>query len=441
MGPPFDSTEPDPEFDDGLTGEAGFDDAGPAYAWLPPPDDRLWRHPSESWAATFQSQQTDLAQHSLVGRLASNEWGRFVVTGVVAGLVAALVVSGLATAEGWWGGRTIVSPAGGVASSVVSLATQGSSTSGAGGADWTSVDDMTVPSVMAITVSGAGGPQQGSGVVLASYSGRSYLATDLSLFAPGEAAGYVGAVALTTMAGQTVSARLVGEDKAEGIAIVEFSSLPGLPPALTGSVADIREASTLLAVGARSSSSLGLGVVSSTDRAVDVADGDPMYDLVEMSTLPLSAAGRGSPLVDSFGQVVAITVSVDATASSDQQATFAVPIDKAARATREIVDGLRISQPWIGATNATGIPSQIASRMGIQGGVRIGEVIAGSPAQKAGIQVGDVVTSFDGAPLDSAGSLLADVCALSPGATVPVTFVHAKQTVHAVITVAAQPQE
>lgn len=435
----FDNPEPDPEYDDGQPIEPSLDDAGPLYAWLPP-DDRLWRHPSESWSGALQSPQPEASPQPRTGRPTSNDWGRFLVTGVVAGLVAALVVSGLASAEGWWGTRTIVAPGSGAATSVVSLAAQGNSQSQSTGPGWTAVDDATVPSVMAITVSGAGGPQQGSGVVLASYGGRSYLATDLSLFSPGEAAGYIGTITVTTMAGQTEPARLVGEDATEGIAIVGFTSIAGLPPALTGSVADIREASTLLAVGARSSSFLGIGVVASTDRAVNVANGEPMYDLVEVSTPPMTAGGRGSPLVDSFGQVVAITVSVDATAPADQQVTFAVPIDKAARATRELLQGKGVSEPWTGATNATGIPAQVASQMGIQGGVRIGEVVPGSPAQKAGIQAGDVITNFDGTPVDSAGSLLADVCALSPGVSVPVTFVRANQTDHTVLSIVAEPQ-
>jgi len=439
VGSPSDNLGPEPEFDDGDLSGFSYDEASPQRAWLAP-DDRLWRHPSEWWDSA--SSVSPVEQEGAPTRLrpAGTEWGRFLVTGVVAGLVAALVVSGLATAEGWWTGRTIVRPGATTATSVVSLSAQANSASQPVTANWTGVNDETIPSVVAITVSGAAGPQQGSGVVLASTGGRSYLATDLALFTPGELAGYVGKVSLTTMTGQSIPARLVGEDPDQGMAVVSFTSVAGVPPALTGSVADIQEASTLLAVGARGSSAVSLGVVSSTDRVVSTTDGDSMYDLVEVSTPPTTPAGRGSPLVNQYGQVVAITVSVAATAPGDQQATFAVPIDTATLVTREVIAGKKVVEPWTGATDLAGVPLQAASQLGGSGGVQVGQVLPYSPAQKVGMKPGDVILSFDGTAVTSAGQVLADVCALAPGTSVPVTLMRDGQTIHMVITVAVQPQ-
>ncbi len=440
MGSPSDNLEPEPEFDDGDISGLSYDDISPQRAWLSP-DDRLWRHPSEWWESG--NSVPPLASVSAPTRLrpGSTEWGRFLVTGVVAGLVAALVVSGLATAEGWWTGRTVVRQGATTATSIVSLSAQANSASQAATPNWTAVDNETIPSVVAVTVSGAGGPQQGSGVVLATSGGRSYLATDLALFAPGEQAGYIGKISLTTMTGQIVPARLVGEDSDQGVAVVSFSSVAGVPPALTGSVADIQEASTLLAVGARGSSAVSLGVVSSTDRVVNTTDGDSMYDLVEISSPPTTPAGRGSPLVNQYGQVVAITVSVAATSPGDQQATFAVPIDTATLVTREVLAGEKVVEPWTGATDLAGVPLQAVSQIEASGGVRIGQVLPYSPAEKAGVQPGDVILSFDGTAVTSAGQVLADVCALTQGTSVPITLLRNGHTIHTTITVAVQPQQ
>ncbi len=440
MGSPSDNLEPEPEFDDGDMSGFSYEEVPSQPAWLPP-DDRLWRHPSEWWESDKSTASGNRSAAPTRLRPGSNELGRFLVTGVVAGLVAALVVSGLATAEGWWTGRTIVRPGATTATSVVSLSAQANSPSQQATPNWTAVDDATIPSVVAITVSGAAGPQQGSGVVLASSGGRSYAATDLALFTPGEQAGYIGKISLTTMTGQSVPARLVGEDSDQGVAVVSFNSVDGVPPALTGSVADIQEASTLLAVGARGSSAVSLGVVSSTDRVVNTADGDSMYDLVEISTPPTTPAGRGSPLVNQYGQVVAISVSVAATSAGDQQATFAVPIDTATLVTREVLAGKKVVEPWTGATDLAGVPLQTVSQFGVNGGVRVGQVLPYSPAQKAGVQPGDVILSFDGTAVTSAGEVLADVCALQPGTSVPVTLMRNGQTVHATITLAVQPQQ
>lgn len=440
MGSPSDNLGPEPEFDDGDISGFSYEEAFPQSAWLAP-DDRLWRHPSEWWEPANTSSSVVHAGAPTRLRPGGTEWGRFLVTGVVAGLVAALVVSGIATAEGWWTGRTIVRPGATTTTSIVSLSAQANSANPPATANWTAVDDETIPSVVAITVSGAAGPQQGSGVVLASSGGRSYVATDLALFTPGEQAGYIGQVSLTTMTGQSVPARLVGEDPDQGVAVVSFSSVDGVPPALTGSVADIQEASTLLAVGARGSSAVSLGVVSSTDRVVNTTDGDSMYDLVEVSTPPTTPAGRGSPLVNQYGQVVAVTVSVSATAPGDQQATFAVPIDTATLVTREVLAGKKVVEPWTGATDLAGVPLHAPSQLGVNSGVQVGKVLPYSPAQKVGMKAGDVIVSFDGTAVTSAGQVLADVCALTPGASVPVTLLRDGQTVHTVITVAVQPQQ
>lgn len=166
-----------------------------------------------------------------------------------------------------------------------------------------------------------------------------------------------------------------------------------------------------------------------------------MYDLVEISSPPTTPAGRGSPLVNQYGQVVAITVSVAATSPGDQQATFAVPIDTATLVTREVLAGEKVVEPWTGATDLAGVPLQAVSQIEASGGVRIGQVLPYSPAEKAGVQPGDVILSFDGTAVTSAGQVLADVCALTQGTSVPITLLRNGHTIHTTITVAVQPQQ
>lgn len=124
--------------------------------------------------------------------------------------------------------------------SVVTLASQGGTA-----VDWSVVDQNIAPAVVSIQVTAPQGPASGSGLVLMSVDGQTYIVTDSSLVADG------GTIGVEFAGGQQYNAHLVGNDPITGLGVITVSNGPRVPAAFLGSVAGLPVASPVLAVGRR----------------------------------------------------------------------------------------------------------------------------------------------------------------------------------------------
>lgn len=420
----------------------GNEDDDPRFPWLPP-EDRLWRHPSEAQRDPTVPTFTDPASFAgLIGDSAATRrgagWGRTATVALVAGFVGALAASGVGIAGGWWNHQTTIVRSTTPNSPTVSLADAGGST------NWAAVEESVAASVVGVAVEGPAGPQQGSGLVMvATDQNTAFVVTDRSLFLPDQSAGYKGSVTVTFLSGDTVRAKLLGTDGLTGLALLQVSDPAKDIPAAIGSVADTRDADPVLAVGARTlaGGSLSAGSISGEDRTVDLTDGTDMDSLIAVTMPAMTPEATGGPLLDQYGRVVGLTISVDPTDQTEQQVTFAVPIDEVNRVATELINRDRVSHPWLGVSNSEDVPSVMAHQLGLTGGVVAGQVTPGSPAGAAGLEDHDIITGFNGKPMTSTGSLVAALVKLNPGARVPMTYIHSGRTVSTTVVLSDQPAD
>lgn len=422
--------------------DLNVEDEGPFYAWLPP-EDRLWRHPSERRTdgaapstGTHGGGAGGSGGEAPAGPYGAHTW-RVAIT---AGLCGALAATGLGMVGGWWHGRTetVIGSIAPVTSSVTLAAT------GAGGTNWSAVDDTVAPSVVSLMVSGPSGPQQGSGLVIATTeNGYAYVVTDRSLFAASGAAGYPDTTTVTFLSGAEARGRLVGEDRLSGMALVEVSDVSQVTAPLTGTVADMHDADPIMVVGSRTApgGSVFTGSVSGEDRRVLLGDGTDMDNLIALSVPALAPADAGGPLVDATGRVVGLTVELQPVDGAAQESSFAVPIDEVTRVATQLIEGQRVTHAWLGISDAEDVPSAMAHRYGVPGGAQAGEVTEGSPAGRVGMHSLDIVTSFDGKPVTSTGALIADLQAMAPGRPVNIGFIDAGRNIHATVTLGEEPAD
>lgn len=416
-------------------GDAPRDEDGPFYAWLPP-EDRLWRHPSEA-APGADGGRPGGSRGSQGRRLPTPAagWRATWAVAAVAGLVGACAATGVGLASGIWPRDTTVVRSVQPSTSAVTLAAVGPEPT-----NWTAVDGSVAASVVTVSVDGSAGPQVGSGLVfLQSGTGLTYVVTDRSLFARDRAMGYIGTIDVSFLSGTTSRARLVGDDPLSGLVVLSIPAAPEAVPAALGTVTDLREAEQVLAVGSRRAPSVSNGVISSEDRTVPLADGSDLDSLLAVSMPPLSSTAAGGPLLNQFGQVVGITLNVEAVDQVDQQFTYAVPIDEVSRVATDLIDGSPVTHPWIGVSDAEDLPSVMAHQLGLDGGVQVGLVASGSPAAAAGLRADDIVTSLDGRPVATTGALMARIAAATPGRAVAITYVHRGRTVATSVRVADEP--
>jgi S1-C subfamily serine protease len=410
----------------------GPDEEGPFSPWLPP-DDRLWRHPSEVPAnqpaePPAPSPPRRGAFHTLLRSGFRSPATRLWTIAVIAGLIGAAAASGIGMMTGAFQRETTVVHSvipTGPSETLTSDATQGT--------NWSHVDDIIAQSVVDIDVSTPSGPASGSGFLFAPGNRESYVITDSSLVTN------ANSIRVTFNAGDQYHAHLVHQDPVSGVALIAVQTWEHSFPQL-GSVASLQIANQLLAVGARTASgSVFQGAVTAEDRAVDVTGGTTMQGLIGLSGPPLPSGAAGGPLVNDQGQVVGVTLNLSPVNAADQNLTFAVPVDVAMHVVEQMLAGYPVTHPWLGVTSASDITSAVAAQYGLPGGAQIEAVSPGSPASRLGLAPSDIITSFDNQPVTSSGSLTQLLSQADTGQRVMISYLHNGKPFKASVPVGNQP--
>jgi putative serine protease PepD len=418
----------------------GLEDEGPFFAWLPP-EDRLWRHPSEAAESQPSGTQTGSDRGSGSGTVAN--WlhaaasgpGRIWSVAIVAGVIGAMAASGVGMVTGAFEHPNTIVRSVLSTSPAVTLATAGGP-----GVDWTEVDKAVAPSVVAINVSTADGPATGSGLLLINGSNHAYVVTDRSLIGAATDADDLGPIQVTFISGKQAKGRLVGQDPISGLAVIAVPNIENTYPTL-GSVAELSVANPVLAIGAQSlqGGSVFAGSVTAENREVDVADGGNVENMIAVSGTPVPAPVAGGPLVDQFGRVVGLTVDLDPTDASDQNLTFAVPVDEMEHVALQLVAGVKVTHPWLGLYDSVDLSSGVAHQDGLLGGALAVGVTPNSPASHIGLGPTDIITSLNGQPVTSAGTLTALLNGCQPNDRATISFIRDGKTMHATVVVSNQP--
>src|SRR5262249_25672588 len=125
----------------------------------------------------------------------------------------------------------------------------------------------------------------------------------------------------------------------------------------------------------------------------------------------INHGNSGGPLIDTAtNTVIGINDQIESDTNDNAGIGFAVPIDKSKAVAQTLIAGGTVKHAYVGVLI-----------QGVTGGARITKIVSGSPAQKAGLKVGDVITAFDGKTVTSAGDLTAAVSASQSGEKVTVT--------------------
>jgi serine protease Do len=213
-----------------------------------------------------------------------------------------------------------------------------------------------------------------------------------------------------------LSAKLLGRDEGLDLAVIQVPR-QGLPVARRGDSDRLEPGQTAIAVG----DPLGFertvtrGVVSATHRLVD--DERPGMENMIQTDAAINPGNSGGPLIDSSGRVIGInTLIIASRGGSPRGLGFAIPINTAADMIHQIEQYGRVIQPRLGVV-ATDIPEQVAAefRMTVRDGALLNSVLEGSPAARAGLKAGDIVTHINGKRIQDGGDLRRVLRSMKPG--------------------------
>ena len=252
-------------------------------------------------------------------------------------------------------------------------------------------------------------------------------------------------VKVTMYDGTEYDARYVGGDEDYDIAVIKVDA-SGLPAVTLGDSSKLNVGDRVLAIGnplGELTFSMSGGMVSSVNRAINV-DGTP-FNMIQTDT-SINPGNSGGPLLNSYGEVVGI-VSAKYSSTSSQETVeglgFAIPINDVISMVKDIMtNGYITNKPYLGVTPGT-MNAQLAAqfRYDIDKGVFVYSVEEGSAADKAGLQMGDVITKVDDTEVDSVEELNAAKKQYSAGDTATLTVYRAGETITVDITWGALPAD
>lgn len=285
-----------------------------------------------------------------------------------------------------------------------------------------SIAAAVLPSVVSIEASsGAGRTSTGSGFVVRE---DGYIATNNHVVAGADG----GTIKVLFSDGSIVDAELVGRTADYDIAVLKVDKA-GLKPLVLGDSDAMVVGDPVLAVG----SPLGLdstvttGIISALHRPVTTGTEDQeaatFIDAIQTDAA-INPGNSGGPLINSAGEVIGINSAIASTNSFGGQAGsvglgFAIPSNQVRRTVEEIIDTGKATYPVIGVLldpTHTGEGVLIATEVeGAPG------VVAGGPADQAGIKPGDIITAFNGRTIARSDDLIVAIRAKAPGETVTLT--------------------
>ena len=195
--------------------------------------------------------------------------------------------------------------------------------------------------------------------------------------------------------------RVLGSDFRSDLAVLQIEAKRTLPEVKMGNSDDLMIGETVIAIGNPFglSHSVTTGVVSALDRSVRTEE--HIYRRFIQTDASINPGNSGGPLLNIEGDLIGINTAIYQKA---QGIGFAIPINKAKRIVRELIQEGRVRFPWLGievqelTANLKGHFDFPKERVG----VLVNDVIDGSPAEKAGMKRGDIILSLEDIPISSA---------------------------------------
>ena len=206
-------------------------------------------------------------------------------------------------------------------------------------------------------------------------------------------------------------AKIIGADKRSDVAVVKIEA-SGLPAVRIGDVAKLKVGEWVIAIGSPFGleSTVTAGIVSAKSR--DTGDLLPLIQ----TDVAINPGNSGGPLINMRGEVVGINSQIYSRSGGYQGISFAIPIDEAARVSDQLRAGGRVIRGRIGVV-IDRVTREVAESIGLgkPAGALVRTVEAGGPADKAGVEAGDIITKVDARTVDTSGELPRIVGSIKPG--------------------------
>jgi serine protease Do len=217
--------------------------------------------------------------------------------------------------------------------------------------------------------------------------------------------------------GRRLEARVLGRDPATDVALLKVEAGAPLPVVTFGDSDRLRVGEWVMAMGSPFGlgGSVTAGIVSARGRQI----GAGPYDDFIQTDAPINPGNSGGPLFNAAGEVVGMNTAIFSPSGGNIGIGFAVPAKMVHTIVAELRDHGAVRRGWLGVSLQAVDPEMAAALGAAEAkGALVNAVEPGSPAARAGLRAGDVITALDGRAVESPRDLAAAVAAVAPGRSV-----------------------
>jgi S1-C subfamily serine protease len=209
--------------------------------------------------------------------------------------------------------------------------------------------------------------------------------------------------------GRTYTARVLGYDATQDVALLKLEGAAHLHAATLGNSSQVTIGMPVLALGnaeGQGGVTPAAGVITALDRSISSGDGLAARHLrgIQQTSAQVGPGDDGGPLVDSDGRVIGMITTANSPSGQASPIGFAIPINTAMAIARQIRDGHASSTVYLGEPGFLGVQVKTSPSRTPSGALIVG-VIGGTPASRAGLAAGDIITGLNGLPVTNPASL------------------------------------
>ncbi|WP_227762874.1 S1C family serine protease [Zhaonella formicivorans] len=250
---------------------------------------------------------------------------------------------------------------------------------------------------------------------------------------------------VTLKGGNSYAAKLVGGDRQTDLAVLQIAA-PDLPEAVLGDSTKLRVGEMAVAIGnplgEEFAGSVTAGIISALNRkiTVEARPGEEVTLNVIQTDAAINPGNSGGALVNSRGEVIGIN-SVKILRTDIEGMGFAIPISDAKPIIRQLIEKGYVSRPFIGIYNFREISEQMAQWYDLPVGIYVGGVYPGGPAERAGMEAGDIIVAVEQTQIRTFSDLQGVLSQKKVGDRVSITVVRRGKKVDLQVTLGEMPRQ
>ena len=225
--------------------------------------------------------------------------------------------------------------------------------------------------------------------------------------------------------GREAPATIIGSDPEIDLAVLKIN-IGGLTPITVGEPSQARIGDVVLAIGNPSGigQSVTQGIISAKGRNIQQRN---IFENFIQTDADINTGSSGGALIDAYGNLLGInTATLNGTGAYG--ISFAIPADAAEKVLQDILQFGRVVRGWLGMTASPGfLPGNIADQLGISQIFGVTDLTKGGPAEKAGMQRGDIIFKINGAFVTDPAASVSQIVNVSPGQPIKLSVLRKDQ--------------